>query len=383
MSSKPFKTSDSSLPWVNLTQLSQILPPSSFSTATLVGNKIFLIGGLYGNDSYIKSNLIFYIFDTKNQTWSQIFTINPPANRISATSIYNPKTGKIYFFGGRFNSSDTTTTSDANSMNYPLDMIILNPTNYQWSKGSSFNGPSGRDDQAVVLLPSGLILYIGGRSPNNGGYINPSMAELYAYDTNNDTWTTKTTKGYNPSPRGSAQAVLTDDGRIIVYGGVNGGASNLLGLPVNDVLVVLDTEDFSWSLPSVSTTPPPLSRYQTITLVGYYVIVAFGQIMSGVNGISTSNVYILDAKNKSDYKWITNFDPKEAKTPLQTNTTAPQTSATNITIPQATAPNIGLIIGIVIGIVIIIAIGSAFIWYRYFRSNHVILISGDNVENLK
>ncbi|CAG8792242.1 1794_t:CDS:1, partial [Cetraspora pellucida] len=154
-----------------------ILPPCSFTTATLVDNRIFLIGGLYGNDNFNKSNLIFYVFDTKKQTWNQTLTINPPANRISASSIYNPKTGRIYFFGGRFNSSTTTTTSDANSANYPLDMNILNPTNYQWSKGSSLNGPAGRDDQAVVLLPSGLILYIGGRTPNNGGYINPSMTE--------------------------------------------------------------------------------------------------------------------------------------------------------------------------------------------------------------
>ncbi|CAG8809487.1 35_t:CDS:2, partial [Dentiscutata erythropus] len=344
-----------------------ILPPSSFCTATLVEDKIFLIGGLYGNDNFNKSNLIFYVFDTKKQIWNQTLTINPPANRISASSIYNPKTGKIYIFGGRFNSSTISTTSDANSTNYPLDMNILDPISYKWSKGSSFNGPSGRDDQAVVLLPSGLILYIGGRSPNNGGYINPSMTELYAYDTNNDTWTTKITTGYNPSPRGSAQAVLIDDGRVIVYGGVIGGASNQLGLPVNDALVVLDTKDFSWTQPSVSSTPPPLSRYQTVTLVGYYLIVAFGQIMSGDTGISTSNIYILDARNKTDYKWIVDFDPKEAKTSLQTNATNTDVPQTNTSVPQTNTSagnsgnsekaNIGLIVGIVIGVAVIIAIG--------------------------
>jgi hypothetical protein len=71
--------------------------------------------------------------------------------------------------------------------------------------------------------------------------------------------------------------LLAQDGRIIVYGG------NLLGgIPAPEPLLVLDTtvQPFKWSIPNVSFMPSfaPSWRH-TATLVGNYMIVAFGMLL--------------------------------------------------------------------------------------------------------
>ena len=66
---------------------------------------------------------------------------------------------------------------------------------------------------------------------------------------------------------------IAKDGRIIVYGGYTFSG------PASDDLVVLDTTQtiFTWSRANVSTNSPLSRFYHTATLVGDYMIVAFGR----------------------------------------------------------------------------------------------------------
>ena len=69
-------------------------------------------------------------------------------------------------------------------------------------------------------------------------------------------------------------SLLAQDGRIIIYGGTDPQG------PPPDQLSVLDTTEqiFKWSIPVVNYTPRfmPFARH-TATLVGNYMIVAFGR----------------------------------------------------------------------------------------------------------
>lgn len=70
---------------------------------------------------------------------------------------------------------------------------------------------------------------------------------------------------------------LAKDDRIIVYGGVTGYGEN--HYPVtNDSLLVLDTtvNPFTWSIPDIQNPPSAPSTGHTATLVGNYMIIAFG-----------------------------------------------------------------------------------------------------------
>ena len=66
------------------------------------------------------------------------------------------------------------------------------------------------------------------------------------------------------------------DGRIIIYGGKGSGDQ-----PVHDLVSVLDTtiQPFRWTIPHINFTPisaPYIGH--TATLVGNYMIIAFGTV---------------------------------------------------------------------------------------------------------
>src|SRR5688572_5674691 len=96
---------------------------------------------------------------------------------------------------------------------------------------------------------------------------------------------------------------IAKDGRIIVYGGYT-SVDTLV--PVTDDLVVLDTTQttFVWSKASVTTISPSSRSFHSATLVGNYMIVAFGRNNVNFPPPGTNEIFILDTSNKSDYRWV-------------------------------------------------------------------------------
>ncbi|CAG8452555.1 4914_t:CDS:2 [Funneliformis mosseae] len=68
-------------------------------------------------------------------------------------------------------------------------------------------------------------------------------------------------------------------------------------------------QNFTWPTAYVSTTTPTLRNCHSATLVDDYMIVAFWEYPK-----YGKELVILDTSNKSDYKWISEFNPDRNKT---------------------------------------------------------------------
>ncbi|RIA87860.1 hypothetical protein C1645_877771 [Glomus cerebriforme] len=303
--SKPFN-SFLDLPIVDLTNITYV-PKHTRATSTICGLKkdtIFIFGGDIEN--FKDDTPLVFAFNTNNPEWSyaNIGGVKPIRRRLSADIC--DKNAKMYIFGG-------TISNHWPPFIYSNDFDILdtmiNP--FIWKRGSDLNIPPPMDIATATLLPDGRIIYLGGFTP----YEFISMTKIYLYDTIEGAWLIMNTNGISPTARGFHTSVLTTDGRIIVYGGLD-------PQPVPDIVLVLDTtiQPFRWSIPSFNFIPTSAPHTgHTATLVGNYMIVAFGVFYYGAEAILSNKIHLLDVGDKNDYKWVVDFTP-------------------NITIPKDTAP---------------------------------------------
>ncbi|GBB84194.1 hypothetical protein RclHR1_10810009 [Rhizophagus clarus] len=278
------------LRWVELS--SQDLPDhawSAFSTCGLDDSLILYIGE---NDTSIPTNFV-YIYGISSQQWDKHTTTNPPLSYFHSQTqtVCDINTRKMYRYGGILPLQDGT-----NNYNHNLD--ILDTSTLVWE---TIIAPEQRYDHTGTLLQNGYIVYIGG-TLHNGDLAD--ISQLSLYDTNNNTWSSMYAGGYSPAHRSCHSAVLTQDGRIIVYGGCDTNINAVL-----DDLVILDTSQivYTWSKANVTnvTDPPNPRCYHKSILVGDYMIVLFGR-----DNIQLSNeTFILDTSDKSNYKWVSEFDP--------------------------------------------------------------------------
>ncbi|CAG8631618.1 11702_t:CDS:2, partial [Acaulospora morrowiae] len=155
-----------------------------------------------------------------------------------------------------------------------------------------------RANYAAIMLDDGRILYIGGLNDKQSFV---PMDQILIYDTKTSTWNMTAAVGKIPSVRIQHSAVLTNDGRIIIYGGSQNDS-----MPATPSLAVLRSVDFTWLEINESGTKPPNLQSHTSTLVGDLMIIAFG---------STSNIYML---NTTNYTWTTQFTPPSSSSPEAT-----------------------------------------------------------------
>ncbi|CAB4407957.1 unnamed protein product [Rhizophagus irregularis] len=167
-----------------------------------------------------------------------------------------------------------------------------------------------------ILLPDERIAYIG-EIIDDFMVFNFNFRNTYIYDTNYGTWENMSTSGIEPSPRISYTAVLTQDGLIIIYGGINDDS------PVPDQISVLDTKvnPFTWSIPNIDPAPSsvPFSGH-TATLVENYMIIAFGSYHSNTthDDVFSDQIHMIDVSEKNNYKWVKSFTPSITKTAYPT-----------------------------------------------------------------
>ena len=153
------------------------------------------------------------------------------------------------------------------------------------------------------------------------------------------------------------------------------GGYDINNNPVSDDLVVLDITQttFTWSRANVSTTSPLSRFYHSATLVGDYMIVAFGRNNVYLPSPETNEIFILYTGNKSDYKWVNEFIPPVPPPVPPSNPSMPSTPSTTST---TSTPNSGeknnnkstnrnLIIGVVILSTVFALIGGLFLIRLY------------------
>ncbi|CAG8792878.1 26822_t:CDS:2 [Gigaspora margarita] len=284
---------------------------SAFASACVGGpykNMIYLLEHLNTiND--VSNNIIVYALDTISGTWSiPIMSGTIPVSRQQFQAI-NDANGKIYMFGGFMSPNSGGVLNDIN---------ILDTFSLTWIQGSNVSAPTSRADFSATLLKNGLILYLGGDR----------------------------------------------DGHVIIYGGSKNNAT----LDQSQQIASLDTtlNPYKWSVKSMigNNVPPPLV-FHSATIVGNFMILAFGQ--KGVNNAFDSNdlnsqLYILDTRN---YVWVTS-------TNTSTNSPNPQnpsvTQIQTVIVSNSNSLSTGVIVAIPIISIVLIAI-AGFIGYWLFKKN--------------
>ncbi|CAG8541236.1 12336_t:CDS:2 [Funneliformis caledonium] len=314
-----FTSTDSgNLPWTELTGLDNLF--TSWGTAVAGGaNKdLFVLFG--GQMTPSETSSIVIVYDTKSNTWSK-----PEISTVNETNLF-----------------------------FLNDMAILDTVNWAWSYGTQDGAPEARNDFSATILSNGYIVYIGGSNLNNR-YV--PMTQLNMYDTNSAAWINIEATGDTPNPRGGHSAVLTTDGRIIIYGGSFLISADGRYTAASPDLAVLETSNnnYVWSKPKASGISPPTIAYHAAYLVGDNMIISFGNI---TDKGPTSNLYALGTKDKNNYKWLTSLDI-EASVPPGTISPVNNTSSN-------TGALVGAIIGSLIGLLLL---GGGLFWFYRFNKN--------------
>ncbi|RIB06389.1 hypothetical protein C2G38_522374 [Gigaspora rosea] len=153
--------------------------PIDNSTVYLVGGRPLITNNFLNTSS-------IYVFNSKNSQWSTLnitgFNNSFIARNELPVTINN--NGRIFLFGGR----------KLEIVGAPLfnDINILDTTTMTWSTPViSQNVPTPRGDHAAVLLPTGIIIYIGGYTVVSSINSAISMNEIQLFDTNSLSWTTR------------------------------------------------------------------------------------------------------------------------------------------------------------------------------------------------
>ncbi|CAB5180124.1 unnamed protein product [Rhizophagus irregularis] len=337
--------------WVTIINGQFIPGPRLGHTATLIGDKIYFIGGY--NFSIIKESDIFY-YDGKQLAWvevnntvngqgadmplkfghtanvggpkqdlifiiggdrfSTVYQLDTKTNKITLPTI--PEVfpnrdnlrfmssvsyeGKIYLFGGGEMDIKTDITT-LYSNHY-----IFNTINLNWEDSSLVGAPPPRYKHTATLVNE-IIYYIGGIQINNSYVSYPLMSDIFRYSTKSNTWSSVVATlapGNTPGRRLGHSAVLVE-GKICIFGG------SFNDLSPTESIAMLDTSTLEWSIPSFKNprrpNMPTLPNliYHTATLVDKRMLVAFGNYTenkaNGYKGLNNKDFYIFDFNNNEWY----------------------------------------------------------------------------------
>ncbi|PKC03510.1 hypothetical protein RhiirA5_363157 [Rhizophagus irregularis] len=239
-------------------------------------------------------------------------------------------------------------------------MTIIDTTRWD-SASSDLNIPNYLGPP--ILLPNGRIAYIGERNIHD---LLVNLRNIHMYDTNNGTWGNMSTSGIEPSPRNYHTTVLTQNGLIIIYGGANNK-----GAPVADLISVLDIKvsPFTWSILNDIDPVPRSAPYggHTATIVGNYMIIAFGFYLNATSQLAVLNdqIHMIDVSEDNNYKFVKSFTPNITKTAYPTETLATIPNITKTAYPTKSAIIGGTIGGIA---TIIIIVSVSYLLYRKKRT---------------
>ncbi|RIA96729.1 hypothetical protein C1645_871835 [Glomus cerebriforme] len=350
-------------------------------TATLINNKLYILGGFYLNHK-LSGNEFFYLdfsvpFNTQNLLWQDLSSINiVPPHGAAATVKGGANNNTLFLYGGvskriimelvyaydpQENAWSTPTIVGLNTIrkrnligimdyngkmylwsglvfdNNPKgkltladDMLILDTINLNWGKGSSVGAPTPRFNYAAVMLANNSIIYLGGY-----GNKELELSEVYIYDTINDSWDIKETSGKIPSNRNGFSAVLGLDGqKIIIFGGTATDAENSL--------CILNLTDFEWYIPKISGQIPKGRMYHQANVIGNYMVISFGM---GYDQLTESDILLLDINNNDEYTWTNDFITLPSSSSVPSPTVTQLSPPTNSPILQQQSVAVGTILG--------------------------------------
>ncbi|CAG8592737.1 1422_t:CDS:2 [Ambispora gerdemannii] len=303
---------------VNTTSSS--IPGIAFGTTVLRNTEIYLFGGLSKNTSNV-INGNTYKFDSISKRWAPvdfvgIFADRPSSKRSLSSVIDN--TGNWYLFGG---SNETNLTIGNNEIQNDPSMYIFNLISMKGSKQKFGSVDNNVDsfllpmiEYTATFLDDNKIVYIGGKT-SRGELVD--MSSIYVFDTVNQKWLRNQASNSDVVPMRSAHSAVlaTNRRQIIIYGGLS-----TKPLTDKNALAILDTIDFSWSIPNIEYFGQSIPASHSAVLFGDYMIVAFGILQDGQKPIQQENstylISILDTLN-GNFTWVKTI----SRIPPHSNTT--------------------------------------------------------------
>ncbi|KAF0557648.1 galactose oxidase [Gigaspora margarita] len=321
------------MPWTDLSSIPDVTCKYA-AAACADGSTIYYIGGHHSGGLVSK-------FDTIFLQWSEPITsgsipISPyekPGEEIKFVQCVNLG-HKIHIYGG-FSSHK---------------MNILDTSQLYWPTFTSSLMYSGTQFYSATLL-NDSILYIGGAFNSIDLYFSRILSgcqtnsnqelPISIFNTKDNTWSVVTTTGQIPTKKcNHASVYIPQHNRILLFYGYN-------DVTINSP----DTLTFTWTIPVILNAGGPLRGLvgHTSTLIGAYVLIAFGYYLTNDGKLASSDIFLLDVSHKDSYKWVTTYDPINSIQPIPTSPTSP-TTPSNISIGAAIAGMIGSgIIGIILG----------------------------------
>ncbi|WP_324650000.1 malectin domain-containing carbohydrate-binding protein [Georgenia sp. H159] len=238
--------------------------------AEVVGDRLFLIGGLGGGSAGKVQ-----IYNPATNAWTLGADMPFAAGSIS-TAVIN---GKIYAAGGIIGS--TTTTRSA----------VYNPATNSWTEIAPM--PQGRNHAASTT--DGSKLYVaGGRGPGSGdaNVVANGFDTLQVYDPATNTWRSSASSGSGlaplPQARGGMGKAVWYDGEMYVIGGETQNGAGATANRVYNRVDIYNPATNSWRL----GTPMPTARHGIFPLlVGNRIVVAGGGVTAGFSHSTVVETY--------------------------------------------------------------------------------------------
>ncbi|CAG8588549.1 15706_t:CDS:2 [Cetraspora pellucida] len=267
---------------------------------------------------YLDVSIPFTIYDESLMPWADLSSIVGAINRTSS-SAYIDKTS-IFFIGGYY------------SVNSP-SINKFDTATQQWSTPSiSGSIPLSSNLKYAPCVSLGNKIYI------YGG--NASLSAMNKLNTSSLLWSILSYTITSSKTQGYSATLLNDS--ILYIGGTNQLAFNGWNCPnktfnlmkedISDVsLIALDILAFTWLVPNISNTggPQQVLRWHSSTMIGAYVLIAFGYLFPTVDiRTTTSDIFLLDVSRVDNYRWVTSYEPDKTLQPI------PSTLFTQPTTPQ-------------------------------------------------
>ncbi|RIA87928.1 hypothetical protein C1645_739757 [Glomus cerebriforme] len=352
--SRSFNKTKDKLPFVDLSVKAKDIPPHFGAAATVFGepkDSIFLVDGDMGkfNDPY----KIAFSFNSTQLEWKTITVFQGmiPTRKMIMNAVTD-NNNTIYIFGGGF---DGTNPAGIVEYLYSSEISTFDATNKVWNNRNS--GLIGRDGHTATFLPdTGEIIYIGGI---NSGFGLSNITNLDVYNTINHTWRMQTTIN-PPEPRYGHTAVLTNDNRIVIFG----GAQVTIEKPVKNRYVVLDTKTFEWYHGNEDPIIRAPFKHHTATLINDYMFIAFGIIDSINNQMFNNDILIYKIEDYANYSEVNNFI-------VENNNNAIISSTPSSDLDHNPKHSIAgaVIFGSILGIVIFGLVG--FLTFRWYNKKRI------------
>ncbi len=204
------------------------LPPARQSMASAYdpgANKVVIFGGMGADGSPLNDT---WTYDMSGNTWTKLGPSSPPSVRFEAKMVYDPATGRLITFGGRY----LRTSASGYFQQDFHDLWAFDLGTDTWiSLSSSGTPPSGwsASESMVYDQPSGTLLVLAGvqhAMRPSAPYVPPEKQPkdwtTWTYNLRANTWTENPRALVSPPiSEHYALAFDTSLNKVVVFGGIN------------------------------------------------------------------------------------------------------------------------------------------------------------------